>query len=324
MLRDLLAVFSRMRRPRFEGEPVACNLCGSDEHEVVGTRDRHLRRLTNVLCRNCGLVFVNPMPTEEELAAYYRGSYRRHYQATATPRKVSVVRALDRARARLRLLEPMLRPGDRVLDLGCGGGEFVAVARGAGIDAEGVEPDASYAEHARSHHGIPVRTGRWQEAKFEDGEFDLVTAHHVVEHFRDPLGALRRMRGWVREGGVVHVEVPDVHDPEATPYGRFHVAHLHGFCRETLLMMARRAGLVPHPGPTTESTTLVLTTAEPEGDWLLYPETPQVLSRFFAEHTNRRYFLSRTPYVRWLRRVARLMRDRWRALTADDSRGVAR
>lgn len=315
MLRDLLAVISRMRRPPFEGERVACNLCGSEDHRVVGTRDRHFRRLTNVLCRDCGLVFVNPMPTEEELGEYYRSSYRRHYQAAATPRKVSVVRAFDRARSRLRLLEPVLRPGDRVLDLGCGGGEFVAVAREAGLDAVGVEPDASYAEHARKSHGVPVMTGRWQDAPVEDGSFDLVTLHHVLEHFRDPLGALRQVRGWLREGGVLHLEVPDVHDPDATPYARFHVAHLHSFCRETLLMMARRVGFVPHPETTTESTTLVLTTAAPEGDWLLHPEAPAMLARFFAEHTNRRYFLSATPYVRWIRRVSRLMGARWRAWT---------
>jgi hypothetical protein len=101
MLGGLVSTFTRMAPYRFTGETVPCLLCAGLDHKVVGTRDRYGHRLRTVLCRACGLVFTNPMPTEAEL--YYRRSYRQHYHNAATPRKKAVLRGIKGARSQGRV-----------------------------------------------------------------------------------------------------------------------------------------------------------------------------------------------------------------------------
>ena len=68
---------------------------------------------------------------------------------------------------------------------------------------------------------IPVQVSGWQNARIEPESFDIVTANHVVEHFRTPFPALVRFRDWLKPKGYLHISVPDVYSPQRTPYGRW-------------------------------------------------------------------------------------------------------
>ena len=87
---------------------------------------------------------------------------------------------------RYRALSPYLKKGDRILDVGAGGGEVVYVLRRCGFDACGIEPDEQYAQHAREVLGVPVRTGFVQDVSFRPGSFDVVTMYHALEHVENP------------------------------------------------------------------------------------------------------------------------------------------
>lgn len=307
MLSDLVSTFTRMVPYRFSGEIVPCPLCGATDHEVVGRRDRYGHRLRTVLCRTCGLVFTNPMPTEAEVALYYRRSYREHYHNAATPRKKTLLRGIKGARSRYAYLAPILREGARVLDVGAGAGEFVVHLRSKGVDAIGIEPNEGFAQYVQSQYGVPIINSGWEDADIAEASADVVTAHHVLDHFRDPLAALRRFSSWLKPNGCLYASVRDVHMAERTPYARFHFAHLYNFNHASLLMMALRAGLAVEPRFGGDSTTLVFRKlAAPPAQWLVFPENYALLSRFFREHTNAKYFLTLTCYTRWVRRMSRL------------------
>jgi SAM-dependent methyltransferase len=64
----------------FQGDEVPCPVCGASGAEPMARIDRRLKRLTTVLCGTCGVFYTNPMPTQAELDAYYRDTYRRDYQ----------------------------------------------------------------------------------------------------------------------------------------------------------------------------------------------------------------------------------------------------
>ncbi|HUK11188.1 MAG TPA: class I SAM-dependent methyltransferase [Stellaceae bacterium] len=309
MLADLSSIFTRMAPYSFTGEQVSCALCGGDGHEIVGKRDRYGHRLTTVLCRGCGLVFTNPMPTQDEIDLYYRRHYRRHYHNAGAPRKKALRRAADGARARRALLYRMLVPDCRVLDVGSAEGAFVGLLHREAIDAVGIEPNEGFADAARRRFGARFITTGWEHADFAAESFDLITAHHVLEHFRDPIGALSRFRSWLKPDGRLYISVPDSPNPMRTPYARFHFAHLYNFNHQSLVMAARKAGFEIEPSFAVHSTTLLFRKlALPPTDWLLFPDNYSTLTRFFREHTNLKYFLSSRPYGRWVRRMARLGR----------------
>ena len=223
------------------------------------------------------------------------------------PRPKAIFGALKAAKSRYRFFEPILGRGTRILDVGSGGGEVVHHFRERGMDAHGVEPNRGFAEYSIEAYGIPVQVSGWQNARIEPESFDIVTANHVVEHFRTPFPALVRFRGWLKPDGHLHISVPDVYSPQRTPYSRFHFAHLHYFDRESLIMMGLKAGFEVSERLPGHSTTVVFRkAATPSADWFRYPENYDKLARYFRDYTNLKYFLSLKPYSRWFRRMGRL------------------
>jgi SAM-dependent methyltransferase len=100
--------------------------------------------------------------------------------------------------------------GERVLDLGCGAGRFVAALRDAGADPVGVEIAAEALERARAN--APGADLRLLEpdgsVPLEHGSVDLVWCSEVLEHVADVSHLLLEVRRVLRPGGRLLVTVP--------------------------------------------------------------------------------------------------------------------
>lgn len=221
---------------------VACPLCSSQEHQTLATRGRSKEDLHTAICTGCGLVFSSPIPTAEAIAEYYANSYRIEYKGTTKPKLKHVYRAGMRALARLPVVEQFSTPGDRVLDIGSGGGEFVYLLGTQGYQASGIEPDVGYGTHSRVEYGIEVSLEPYNSTHVCKDAFDLVTANHVVEHLRDPLEVFQGVYCSLREEGHFIVEVPNVESMYHTPSNKWHFAHVFNFNSDTLENLGRRAG----------------------------------------------------------------------------------
>lgn len=229
-----------------EGTNEPCNLCGGKETLEICNLDRRLKPLRTVVCADCGLMRTQPMPTDEELAAYYAGAYRRDYQlASSTPPKAHIVSSMRTAHARMKDLSQWIKPGCRVLDFGCGSGEFAYLAKEAGCEVYAFDPGGDYLDFARITYSIDAQAMRWQDAEFPFGFFDVVSSYHVVEHLRKPVDAMKKMADWLSSDGVIHIEVPDMRANHKPAFDRFHFAHVHGFTPASLEAAGRVAGLVP-------------------------------------------------------------------------------
>lgn len=297
-------------RPATSTDP--CDLCGSHSCVVVGRFARDLRPLVNVVCTHCGLMRRDPMPTEAQLFDYYLHEYRLRLKGSKEPRKRDLARDNLRARQRLALLTPLLKPGARVLDFGSGSGLFLKAAKEVGCAVQGIEPDARYACPMRKELDLPVHTGSWETAQFAPGSFDLAAAHHVFEHLRTPTAALRRLHTWIADGGHLYLSVPDIGNPDASPLNRFQRAHMHGFTHQTLIMIALKSGfrLVSVPG--TRATTLVFKRLPvAPAEWLCFPEHGAEMVEFFRRNSLRRYLLHGKAYRRYANHLTQRAIQRW-------------
>jgi len=243
-------------------ESVPCSLCDRDPDDaiVVGTRARFGMDVRNVACRGCGLVRVNPRPCPEAMDAYYRGPYRAQYRTVKLPvpgggrfvgpddegyAEARAARYQSQAQVALRLGD--LTAGQRVLEVGCRDGQtLMHMKRLGGVEVFGVEPGPEEAAQAIAR-GVDVFVGLLEEyAPSEDERFDQVQMFHVLEHLHEPLAALTRLASWLKPGGTLLIEVPNVTQPYGALEGNFFQnAHLTSFGANTLAAMFARAGLAP-------------------------------------------------------------------------------
>ena len=108
-------------------------------------------------------------------------------------------------------LIPYLKPGLKILDVGCGPGAItVDLANYApGGHVTGLEYSGEILEHARAHAAdsgatnVEFLQGDAQALPFPDATFDVVHAHQVLQHIPDPVLALREMRRVTKLGGIV-------------------------------------------------------------------------------------------------------------------------
>jgi SAM-dependent methyltransferase len=189
-------------------ERVACALCGGREATPQPLLTRYScnpEPYSVCRCDGCGLVYLSPRPTIDELSRMYaENPYYGHDNAGRGAGRLPFYRS------RWRRLERLVgRPG-RLLGVGClEGGQSLQVAQQLGWQVTGVESSEVLAAHARDELGVDVRVSRaWDLSGMPDGEFDAVYSHSL-EHVSDPRGMLRQARRCLKPRGVLLVEVPN-------------------------------------------------------------------------------------------------------------------
>lgn len=225
---------------------VACNLCGAQDATTLSRRARWGQRVHTVACRGCGLVYVDPRLDTDALGAFYRERIYPEYRDAAGGFHEHLLAASRKQAAEtfdyfVRRAGVSLR-GLRLLELGCGLGDFLDLARRAGADVLGVELDGPYADFAERHHRLPV-VRRAIETLAPGGPFDVIAMFHVLEHVEDPCAALDSLHGHLAPDGRLLIEVPNFMGGARIRLSEFlRVEHLYNFSRVTLREILRKTG----------------------------------------------------------------------------------
>ena len=216
--------------------PAACPLCSAP-----GPQRSRLRTEPFPLgeCRACGAAFLFPQPSEQELGRYYDESYYGKNRKKFWSAVEAGIAALTWMK--WRSVRGLLPPGARLLDIGCGRGTLVRMARDAGFDSYGIE-------RSSRQHVLPyVYTKDLADCRFPDGHFQMVILWHVLEHLRDPRAALAEIHRIVEPQGWLSVAVPNFGGAQAEASGRhwFHLdlpRHLWHFRRRSLDALLEKSG----------------------------------------------------------------------------------
>jgi SAM-dependent methyltransferase len=99
-------------------------------------------------------------------------------------------------------------PGGKILDVGCGTGEWLSFMRDLGWAVEGVEFDAAAADVAKQR-GITVRCGSLRQQNLPAASYDAITLNHVIEHVPDPIETLSECRRLLKPGGRLVISTPN-------------------------------------------------------------------------------------------------------------------
>jgi len=263
----------------------SCLICGTPGERLYDRLRDHLfgapgewslKKCSN---RSCGLVWLDPMPLEDDLGNAYHTYYT--HQDPSTP----VITPLRRLYRQIKAgyiagkygygkeLTPLvfrvlgcifyLHPGrresldasvfylpaksrGRLLEVGCGNGSTLKQMLDLGWLAEGLDFDASSVTNARAK-GLTVHHGDLVSSKFEDNTFDAVVMSHVIEHVPNPLIVLQESYRILKPDGILVVLTPNTASLGHWMYGRNWRGlepprHLHIFNTMSLRSMASLGG----------------------------------------------------------------------------------
>ena len=196
-------------------ERVICNLCKSDQSEVIyeladWLLEQPEGKFTFVRCLTCGLIYQNPRPDITEMENYYPPEYE-SYQVMPWGGRSSWIakKAVNYGmNKRIRSVTRFKQQG-RLLDIGCANGRFIESLYGkAGWEVHGVEI-SEYASQLARDRGLNVFTGSLEAAAFPDQYFDVITMWDVIEHLHDPEATLREIHRVLKTGGILILRLPN-------------------------------------------------------------------------------------------------------------------
>ncbi|UPA22775.1 class I SAM-dependent methyltransferase [Candidatus Peribacteria bacterium] len=225
----------------------ACPLCdGSMLIPAFECRDDLVSHetFTIVRCSECGFLVTQDAPAEEEIGRYYTSSdYMPHdIKHAGFMRAINTIRRLLRLPKKRRLIQRVTgRKTGRLLDIGCGNGEFALMMKNAGWEVSATESNDAMRQHCTALgidcrsitaiHDIPSAT------------FDVITLWHVLEHVHDLHGTMAHIRRLIAEDGRIIIAVPNIGGPLMRFYGIHDVPrHLWHFRPETLTHLAEKHG----------------------------------------------------------------------------------
>jgi 2-polyprenyl-3-methyl-5-hydroxy-6-metoxy-1,4-benzoquinol methylase len=226
---------------------LSCPLCGATGRSLyIGQEDRlfgatgkwNFRQCSDALC---DLLWLDPMPLEAELWKAYKSYYTHH--AGVVKRKTLLKWVADSIRSAywgqkyhygdfqsslfrsagyLIYLFPLRRqsadadvrflpaPGKdcRLLDVGCGAGEWLHLMRGLGWTVEGLDFDEAAVKTAQAAN-LEVHLGSLEQQHYPPSSFEAVTLNHVIEHVPHPVETLKECFRVLKPGGRLVLATPN-------------------------------------------------------------------------------------------------------------------
>ena len=236
-----------------------CKICGANNSKVK----YYLKNFNVVKCCACSTVFLDfKNKVIDPLEIYSRGYYQErneHYLKNIIvdpihgPENPSIIDF----REGLKLIESFKHPG-RLLDVGCGMGIFLTIAKEKGWEVSGVDISDYAARFARERFDLSCFAGKLKDLRFQDRYFDVITMWDVIEHFEDPLDELNEIKRILADDGIILFDTPNVesfmrliaHWIYRVTGGLFkypvkklyHQFHLYYFSDKTLKMLLNKSG----------------------------------------------------------------------------------
>jgi SAM-dependent methyltransferase len=227
-----------------------CPICGEQSStpirniNLIIPENMALPRVFSInACNACGMIF-HDVPRQDERESYYTsytGEGIVDYPVSADQH------AFNDATMAFLQQSVLNDSAQKILDIGCSFGITLLALKEQGYDKlYAIDPDRSAIAYLQ-RLGVAGRTGSATDTFADlEGCFDLIILRHVLEHLHDPAIAIANVATWLKPGGRIYIELPDLRRyPECAPFPGyfFEFEHINHFSLLSLLNLMRRFDL---------------------------------------------------------------------------------
>ena len=173
-----------------------CNLCNSNEAKLI-----YRGKTSNIIkCLRCGLLYNDPIFLNQDLKELYE---QEDYYASYTKRKEYWINFYHRLLGGVE----KYKSGGKLLDVGCGLGLFMNLAKSKGWQVYGVEPSIYASNYAKKEFNLDVFNSELKGVNLNIESFDLVSFLGVLGNIADPLTNLKKASQLLKKDGLLAAEV---------------------------------------------------------------------------------------------------------------------
>lgn len=227
----------------------SCPICNGTTFEpFVQCTDftTSLEKFSIVTCKACHLLITTPRPKSNAIGKYYQSDrYISHTNSSKniTDKLYKFVRSFT-LRWKFNLVNSH-KPNGKILDYGCGTGEFLATCKKANWDCYGVEPSAEARQKATELTEISIPYSLKEVGPLK---FDIITLWHVLEHVENLQEKLTELKSKLKEDGIIFIAVPNHESLDSKIYKSFWAGydvprHLWHFSQENIKKLLDDHGL---------------------------------------------------------------------------------
>lgn len=227
-----------------------CPICNGNAIKTILSLEDYF--LTNEIfyiceCQFCSFKITNPRPSEKELSKYYESDeYRSHsYNSKGSIDQVYKLVRRYTLYNKANFIKEFISKG-KLLDIGCGTGEFLNYMKKKKFEVTGIEPNNKARFKAIEKYTLEV-FDETELDQFPKASFDLVTLWHVLEHIYDLNQRIIQIKNLLKSNGLLIVAVPNCDSYDAKHYKNYWAAydaprHLYHFNTSTLIQLMKIYG----------------------------------------------------------------------------------
>ncbi|MFA6429362.1 MAG: class I SAM-dependent methyltransferase [Patescibacteria group bacterium] len=206
---------------------------------------------TNVLCRDCGMVFSAPRPPARVYEDFYRHEYTSAvYGLSDDPKKIQEIFAWRTRRSleKIGYFPKLWKKGMNVLEVGAGIGAFLmALRKRFGCRVFAVEPAPSFVALGRAQGKLLYAPSTFEEFLRKPPtafprKYDAIVLDQMLEHALDPVTFLMALQSLLKPEGFLFISVPNIAAPKDQRASFFIFEHVSSFSPYPLATLLLRCG----------------------------------------------------------------------------------
>jgi len=233
---------------------VLCTICNSDNYDVIARGpdfEYHYSKedFRMVRCLDCGMIYLNPRPAPEELDKLYPPEYIPYNFNEHLGTIMGKLRDFVQ-RKKIDALREYVPNGGLVVDIGCGGGDLLGLAKRFGDpswELVGIDMSEKAIESVRKRR-IRGILGRFETLDLPESSADVIIMNQVIEHLDNPRAVLEKSVKYLKVGGYIFIETPSTDAWDCKLFfkrywGGWHFPrHWHLFSPQTLRILLEQTG----------------------------------------------------------------------------------